>query len=204
MRKTKEDTAATRKAILEAALAVFSRQGYAAARLEDIANEAGVTRGAIYWHFASKADLYNTLVGEVSARGDVVINEAVAQGGTFIERCRRIMIRLLEYLEEDEAYRSVMELTLFKTEFTPELEAGIRMKAEGMKAAETTLTHFIKGGIDSGQVRADLDPVIGARALLAYLNGITITWMLDQKAYSLRASAPALVDVYIMGIAAKA
>ncbi len=57
MRKTKEEAAETRQALLRAALAVFSRQGYAATRLEDVAHEAGVTRGAIYWHFKSKADL---------------------------------------------------------------------------------------------------------------------------------------------------
>ena len=98
MRKTKEDAAATRKALLEAALTVFSRQGYAATRLEDVAKEAGVTRGAIYWHFGSKAELYNTMVSETSAGVEDMVNRVVAGGGTFTEICRRIMIRLLEYL----------------------------------------------------------------------------------------------------------
>ena len=202
MRRTKEDAAATRRAILEAALTVFSRQGYAAARLEDIAHEAGVTRGAIYWHFSSKADLYGKLVSEVSARSGVVVEQVFAEGGTFIDMCRRLMIRLLEYLEEDETYRSVQELVLFKSEVTPELEEGVRIKMDAVRAIEELLANFMRGGIAGGYVRADLDPVIGARALYAYLNGISIGWLLDQKAFSLRESAPALVDVYIRGIAA--
>ena len=202
MRKTKEDTAATRRAILEAALTVFSRQGYAAARLEDIAREAGMTRGAIYWHFSSKADLYNTLVSEVSARSNVVVEQAFAEGGTFIDICRRLMIRLLEYLEDDETYRAVQELILLKSEVTPDLEEGIRMKMDAIHEIEAALMRFIRSGIAAGYVRADLDPIVGARALYTYLNGISVTWLLDQQAFSLRESAPALVDIYIRGIAA--
>ena len=69
MRRTKEEAAVTRATVLKAALTVFSAKGYAAASLDDVAKTAKVTRGAIYWHFKSKADLYNTLVEELSARG---------------------------------------------------------------------------------------------------------------------------------------
>jgi len=57
-RRTKEEAGLTRASLLRAALAVFSTKGYAAATLEDVAAKAGVTRGAIYWHFGSKAELY--------------------------------------------------------------------------------------------------------------------------------------------------
>ena len=60
-RRTKEEAQETRQAILDAAVRVFAQQGVANASLTDIAQEAGVTRGAIYWHFANKADLINTL-----------------------------------------------------------------------------------------------------------------------------------------------
>ena len=63
MRRTKEEAAVTRATLLKAALAVFSSKGYDATTLDDIASAAKVTRGAIYWHFKSKADLYNTLIG---------------------------------------------------------------------------------------------------------------------------------------------
>ena len=51
MKKTKEEAEITKESILQAALEVFSKNGYAASRMIDIAKEAGVTRGAIYWHF---------------------------------------------------------------------------------------------------------------------------------------------------------
>ncbi|MGZ9164459.1 MAG: TetR family transcriptional regulator, partial [Anaerolineales bacterium] len=66
MRRTKEEAAVTRATLLKTALSVFSAKGYAAATLDDVATAAKVTRGAIYWHFKSKADLYNTLTQELS------------------------------------------------------------------------------------------------------------------------------------------
>lgn len=202
MRKTKEEAAATHKAILDAALKVFSRQGYTATRLEDVAQEAGITRGAIYWHFASKADLYNAIVSDANVRSNDVVNRAVAEGGTFLDICRRVMIALLEYVEEDETFHSVMELMLLKTELVPELEEGMQVKAEATRALMTVLSKFFRRAIERGEVRADLDPVIGAESMFTYVNGIALTWLMNQDMFSLRDSASALVDVYIRGIAA--
>ncbi|MCL4562239.1 MAG: TetR family transcriptional regulator, partial [Chloroflexi bacterium] len=58
MRRTKEEAAETRDLLLKSALSVFSQKGYSATTLGDVARAAGVTRGAIYWHFGSKAELY--------------------------------------------------------------------------------------------------------------------------------------------------
>ena len=82
MRRTKEDAALTRETVLDAALAVFSRQGYAATTLDHIAQEAGVTRGAIYWHFGGKAELYNTLLEERFARAFAGMAKLLAEPGT--------------------------------------------------------------------------------------------------------------------------
>ncbi len=66
-RRTKEEAQETRRCILDAAVRVFAQQGVANASLTDIAQEAGVTRGAIYWHFANKADLINSLWEQVQS-----------------------------------------------------------------------------------------------------------------------------------------
>ena len=56
----------TREKLLKAALQVFSEKGFNAARLQDIAETAGVSRGAFYWHFKNKFDLYCTLFSVTS------------------------------------------------------------------------------------------------------------------------------------------
>lgn len=202
VRKTKAEAAATRQALLDAALIVFSQKGYAAARLEDVAEQAGVSRGAIYWHFHSKAELYNTMVSEIWSRAGAVVERAIAGGGTFIEVTRRIMIRLLEYLEEDATYRAVAELTTFRTEYTPELEEGMELKRQVVREVHKEMQKGFQAGIDAGEVRADLNPTTAALAMLSYLQGISLVWLIDQEAFSLRERAPALVEVFLRGIAA--
>ena len=64
-RKTKEETAKTREAILESALDLFNEKGYSGTTLNDIANRLTLTKGAVYWHFKNKQDLFNTLIEEV-------------------------------------------------------------------------------------------------------------------------------------------
>ena len=61
MRKTKEEAYQTRCNLLVAALSVFYERGVAQASLDEIAKAAGVTRGALYWHFKNKEDLFEAL-----------------------------------------------------------------------------------------------------------------------------------------------
>ena len=64
-RRSKEDALATRHSLLDAAEHVFLAQGVAGTSLNDIAVAAGTTRGAIYWHFKDKADLFNAMMDRV-------------------------------------------------------------------------------------------------------------------------------------------
>ena len=200
MRRTKEEAAVTRATVLKAALAVFSAKGYAAASLDDVAREAKVTRGAIYWHFKSKADLYNTLVEELSARGASVVQDAVAEGGTFIEILRRIFVRLCAVIEDDKDARAVMELGLFKTGFAPELQAGRKKQLEAGHAQIAGIAEAMRMGITQGVLRDDLDPTDMARAFIAFENGAIQMWLTAPKSFSLKGSAEAFADILIEGL----
>lgn len=200
MRRTKEDAEMTRATLLKVALGVFSAQGYAATTLEDIARAAGVTRGAIYWHFGGKAELYNTLVREYTARGTAVVQEVVAQGGTLLEILRRIFEQQLALVEDDAEVRALIELALFKTEQTPELEAGRRFQLEAGQAMLAHLTEAIRHGIETGEIRSDLQPDDVARAFLALQNGVIQLWLLSSQSFSLKSSAVALADILMSGI----
>jgi TetR/AcrR family acrAB operon transcriptional repressor len=200
MRRTKEEAAETRKALLDAALKVFSAQGYAATKLEDIAQQAGVTRGAIYWHFGSKAELYNVLVSETWKHIDEMIDRAVEEGGAAIEIIRRIMIGYITSFETDTKLRAVTELTWFKTENLPELEEAYASKTAGVREGIAATVEGLQYGMATGEIRTDLDPWDIARAIIAYQNGVVLIWLLDPTAFSLKERAPHLADIFIQGI----
>ena len=64
-RRTKEEALATRHRLLDAAELLFQAQGVSNTSLQQIAERAGATRGAIYWHFKDKADLFDAMMERV-------------------------------------------------------------------------------------------------------------------------------------------
>jgi TetR/AcrR family acrAB operon transcriptional repressor len=200
VRRTKEEAEITRQALLKAALAVFSRQGYAATRLEDIADEAGVTRGAIYHHFGSKPDLYTEMVVEYSQPLMQIIQQSIDEGGTLVDVLRRQFIRMCAALEDDDDLRAIQEISVTKTEMSPELAKGIAAKLESMGQINDMLCRGFQEAIDTGVLRADLDAPDCSIAYSSYLNGYALMWLLDQSAFSIKARAPQMIDIFLRGV----
>ena len=200
MRRTKEEAEATRVKLLKTALSVFSAKGYAAATLDDVAKAAKVTRGAIYWHFKSKADLYNTLIQELSARGTTVVQQALAEGGTLIEILRRIFVRQCALIEDDKEARAVMELALFKTGLDSELQAGRKKQIDEGNALITGIAGAMQAGVLQGLLRNDMDPADMARAFIAFENGAIQQWLASPRSFSLKTSAESFADILITGL----
>ena len=78
-RRTKEDAQRTRDRILDMAEREFLRRGVSRTSLQDIATAAGTTRGAIYWHFKSKNDLYFALLDSRFQRDTTTMLGSVAR-----------------------------------------------------------------------------------------------------------------------------
>jgi TetR/AcrR family acrAB operon transcriptional repressor len=202
LRKTAAEAAETRQAILRAALKEFSQRGYSATTLNGVARAAGVTRGAVYWHFASKAALYEESLRAFGGQAGAIMGAAAAEGGDFIAICQRILIRLLTGLEEDRELRAVMEVSLFKTEHTAELADVVANQRARMNELVAQLAGIMQAGSAQGALRADLDPWDVARGFLAYQQGVFHLWLTDPSAFSLRQRASPLADLFLNGIRA--
>jgi AcrR family transcriptional regulator len=201
MRRTKEDAAITRERLLDAALESFHAKGYSATTLEDIARQAGITRGAIQWHFGNKADLFNALIRERYKQAGASFQEIFASGGTPLQLLRRTLVKWLSYVEEDIKFRTMLELMMLKTEVTPELAEGMQEKVQGNQSMVSFFADLIRQGIAVGEVRPDVHPEVAAIAALGLVNGVTTLWLIDPVAFSLRGSAEETVDFFLRGIA---
>ena len=122
MRRTKEDAELTRQTVLDAAVAEFSRNGYSATRLQDIAKRAAVTRGAVYHHFsAGKAELFSIIIEQATQTGSQAINSAIQEGGPFLDIINRILIYTIDLLANDGQFRAAMSLLIFNSGDSPDL-----------------------------------------------------------------------------------
>lgn len=199
MRRTKEEALITREKILAAALEVFSRDGYSAARLEDIAEAAEVTRGAIYHHFGSKEELYIALVKERSAGINKLAEEVLSQEGTAVEVIRRFLLSLIGYLHENEEYRALLELATSKVELTEGLKSLTDETIQGRRQLAAFFEDLLAQGVKDGTVRPDLPVALAAWNLISFMNGLGLVWIQDPGAFSIQEDKDALVDAFLKG-----
>lgn len=200
MRRTKDEADTTRRTLLDAALRVFARDGYATARLEDIAREAGVTRGAIAHHFGGKAEVFAALLDEKVANTRDLARETHLAGGTPAACLRRLMIALLERLADDPDHRAIQELTLFQRGSFPEALRERQAARHRESTYAAGLQRLLERGMERGEFRADLDPTVTIRAILGLLLGVSVNWLIAPDAFSLKDEAADIVDTFLRGL----
>ena len=183
-------------------MATFSQKGYASTTLVNIAKEAEVTRGAIYWHFGSKAELYNTLIREYSDRGISIMQQAVSEGGTLLDILKRVFVRQLQAVADDADLRALIELQLFKTGLVPELEEGHQQQIAASIGLIEMMAGIMKQGIDTGLLRSDTDPKEIAISYLAFQNGLIHLWLIAPNEFSLKDSAERFAELFMQSLAA--
>src|SRR5215813_6167007 len=126
VRRTKLEAAATRDALLDAALAVFRDRGVAHTSLEEVAAAAGVTRGAIYWHFKDKAELFDAMMQRVVLPVEAMLEGAgCCEQANPLELLRRATVDVLLRTARDARTQRVFEIAYHKCEYVGDA-AGVR------------------------------------------------------------------------------
>jgi TetR/AcrR family transcriptional regulator, acrAB operon repressor len=200
-RRTKEEAQATRTQLLDTAEVVFREKGVSRTSLSDIANAAGVTRGAIYWHFENKADLFvamcdratlplETLFGSVA---DPDLPDPLA-------KLREGCLEVLRQAEQDQRCRRVFEILNFKCEFVDDLAPTMLRRKECRQGAKAIIERNLQLAIERGQIPPDTDVRRAAIGLFSYVDGLIVNWSMEPDSYSLAEQAGALIDIFLAGL----
>ena len=116
VRRTKEDAEKTREMLLDAAEEVFLTQGVTSSSLNDIARAAGVTRGALYWHFENKQALFDAMHARVKLPMDELYERAMKEEGNALLALKKSCIYALGHVGQNEHARRVFTILLTKCE----------------------------------------------------------------------------------------
>ncbi|GGE85096.1 TetR family transcriptional regulator [Massilia psychrophila] len=203
-RRTKEDALATRDSILDAAEQLFVKQGVSGTTLQHIATAAGVTRGAIYWHFLDKGAMFNAMMERVKMPLEsAMLLFDQANAADPIEVLRESMMRVFRMTVEDPMARRVFEIATLKMEFTDELNA-VRERRKLNQASWMARTESrVREGIANGQVKAGVEPYAVALGLWAIIDGLLRAWLLDPQEFDLIALGTRIVDTHLESLRAK-
>jgi TetR/AcrR family acrAB operon transcriptional repressor len=196
-RRTKAEADETRTKLLDAAEEVFFEKGVSRTSLGDIAQRAGATRGAVYWHFKDKMDVFVSMLGRICLPFEEICDDRYGDLLP-LERIRHSILCVFESLDEDERRRKVFETALFKMEYVGEL-ADVRLQhIESSGFARKICAR--PGGCSAGAVRAVVGIPEEAALGLHSLCG-SYTWLgIDGRSFSLVKVGSMSVDVYLSGL----
>ncbi len=202
VRKTKQDAEKTRNLLLDTAEVIFLEKGYASASLDEIARAAKLTRGAVYWHFKNKYDLFEAMVQRVKMPLDEMMEQAL-QDKNPLQALKELCIYILTNLAGDERARRVFTIQMFKCEHMPDCDGN---REEYYKCKKEELVEKFSKTFGSakkaGLLAKNLSPENAALALHSHMTGIFYTYLYAPDEMDIKKLAPKFIDIFFRGIAA--
>ena len=202
-RRTKADAQVTRHALLDAAEQLFQANGVSRTSLNDIATAAGTTRGAIYWHFQDKADLFNAMMERVTLPLEESMAGAACQArrqDNPLASLRASVADAMQKTAHDEQTRRVFEVATHKVEYVDEMRA-VRDRHLRVRNAHMAFAAQVLQEAATRQSLTLAVPVAhAAMGLHVMLDGLIQNWLLDTAAFDLETVGRQAVDTYLAGL----
>lgn len=201
VRRSKVDAQATRASLLDAAEQLFQERGVSRTSLNDIAVAAGTTRGAIYWHFKDKADLFNAMMERVTLPLEESLQcAAAAHAQCPVVELRLAMLEALRITASDAQTRRVFDIATHKVEYVAELlgvkERHLRVRNECLARTRQAMQRAVEL---SGRA-LPVDVNTAALGLHVMIDGLIQNWLLDPQAFDLVATGSQTFDTYLAGL----
>lgn len=197
-RCTKEEALETRNRILDAAENVFHEKGVGRTSLADVASAANVTRGAIYWHFKNKGDLFDAMFERVRLPMEAMVEAGGEAGGEDpLGRLRATCAFLFRETAQNTHSHKVFDILFHKCELVDKDDPiAIRLR-ECFLQATKDLERILRNAIDREQLPSDLDIELATIALHAHIDGLLKYWLFSPDRFDLAGNAEKLADACI-------
>jgi len=200
-RRTKEDADATRSALLDAAELVFYEKGVARASLAEIAHAAGATRGAVYWHFKDKVDLFNAMMDRVTLPLEQACEAGERDNATQpLVQLHDMVERLFGSVMHDARVRRVFEIATYRLEYVGELSRVRERHRAAHERFQAQMTRNLALAAAQQAVQISMPPAKAAIGLHALFHGLLQSWLLGHAEFDLLAAGHASVDAYLRGL----
>lgn len=201
VRRTKAEAESTRAAILDAAEVLFFQHGVSRTTLEKIAVAANVTRGAIYWHFENKADLFNAMLERVRLPFQTMLteidNDVTAEP---FAQLQQLFTNGLQLIAASEQKQRVLTIVFHRCEYIDELNPAVTKQDELDEQTVAVMQRAFERAAAAGTLRDGISPRLAANAMHMYVGGIISTFLLRPQQCDLQQCASALIDTMLQGL----
>lgn len=201
VRRTKEEALETRNRILDTAESVFREKGVSRTSLADIAEAAGLTRGAIYWHFRNKGDLFAAMFDRIALPMEEMVEQAAGDAvDDPLQKIKDIGVYVLRRTAEEPQCRRVFEILFHKCEFVEEMAEPLARQMECRTRGVALIEQAFRNAVRKGQLPQQVDAKRAANGLACYIDGLLYNWLIAPKSFSLARDAEDLIDQYLAGL----
>jgi len=192
------DTA--RRELMKFAIDCFARYGYQATSIDRIAKAAGVTKGALYYHFKDKEDLlFEAVRNRVGQFERVVVGEMSSQGRDAAESLREVARTCIEHATRSNHRRFIVTLMVEALDSNERLSQQFRTM---MNRFRQYLIDIIDAGKRSGRFRTGIDSAVAAQVYAATVMGAEIQYYQDPENVDLPRILETFLDQFIRFLSA--
>ncbi|MBJ6132318.1 TetR family transcriptional regulator [Ochrobactrum sp. Q0168] len=201
MRRTKAEAAETREAILLAAEQMFLERGVNQSSLMEIASHAGVTRGAIYFHFHDKLDIFQAIIGQARfPQEEIMLQAARVDHPNPLNVLEQSILSALELFVTNERQQVIFTIINQRCEYVGEMAPVV----ERIKEARDNVLSLFTGLLDVAERRGELSPEwtasTAAPILLAIVSGLLNEWLRSEKNFDLVTGGSKAVRTHIQSL----
>lgn len=201
MRRTKEEAEQTRCDLLAAAERLFLEQGVAHTSLEQIARAAGVTRGALYWHFENKAHLFHAMLEQVRLPPEQLVAQLAASSvHDPLLTLRELCLQAMTSLAENPQKRRIFTILLHRCEFTDELRHAQERHEAFVNQFIEVCTQLFAQADSQQRLQPGQSPRLAALALHGLIIGMFSDWLRDPRLFDAKNDAPLMIDALLRGL----
>lgn len=197
-RSTKEEALETRNRILDAAEEVFHQRGVSGTSLADVAQAANVTRGAIYWHFKNKSDLFDAMCERVRLPMEAMAQEhADPDVPDPLGRLRSTLVFVLKDASHNTHARKVFDILFHKCEFVDVADPIVIRQRECFLEGSKYIYSTLGNAVIRGQLPPDIDVQLAGNMLRGSMHGLLNNWLFAPSSFDLAGNAERMVDAVL-------
>ncbi len=200
VRKTKEDAEITRQRIIDAARELFAEHGVSKTSLDKIAKHADVTRGAVYWHFKNKTELFHAMREQVFLPLIDRIDSTLLSSKNEINPLQRIegfLIDTVRVLSNDTATRQTYEVLMAKCEYVDEFAEVLQQILNNCDGIVGNIEQVYQEAQQQSLINPSHSPTELAMDTHLFFSGLLHMWVKDSEGSRFRNQAETLIRTHI-------
>ena len=195
MRKTKTEALKTRQHLLDAALEVFWRNGVTRSSLQEIAQEAGVTRGALYWHFKNKEDLFDALFHcYFTPLTEPFDSDEAKASDNLWAHLRQSILGIFRRMTQDEKHQKFCNVLYMKCEASPANQAITELVEKYYEIGHGQIRSVMQLCHQRGLLPADTDLELSTLYLQSCAAGLIGIWNCNPGQFDILPAAERILD----------